>query len=218
MTTRTDVLHRTISSPSAASGRRLRSAGAVLAGLVTIFATSTATDVALHGAGIYPSVGVPMSDTARLAPSKPLAHALALGGIGVVLSVLGAIAMWPSSEEQAEAALGGPVRTDVSTPSRASTCNSRANRSTSSGPRPSWGSCRRRCASTSAACPSSQPLLIPPRPSRARRWPKAPPGRSARSARAIARRAAPECLSGCRGETALPRLKCCTLTAPGARH
>jgi hypothetical protein len=32
--------------------------------------------------------------TARLAPSKPLAHALVLGGIGVVLSVLGAIAMW----------------------------------------------------------------------------------------------------------------------------
>jgi hypothetical protein len=31
---------------------------------------------------------------ARLAPSAPARHALILGGIGVLLSTLGAIAMW----------------------------------------------------------------------------------------------------------------------------
>jgi hypothetical protein len=32
----------------------VRSVGAVLAGLATLFATSTATDLALHAAGVYP--------------------------------------------------------------------------------------------------------------------------------------------------------------------
>jgi len=32
--------------------------------------------------------------TARLAPSRPMLHAMILGGIGVVLSILGAVAMW----------------------------------------------------------------------------------------------------------------------------
>jgi len=31
---------------------------------------------------------------ARLAPARPLAHALVLGGIGVVLSTIGAVGMW----------------------------------------------------------------------------------------------------------------------------
>jgi len=95
--------------------RRLaRSVGAVLAGLVAIFAVTTATDVVLHLAGLYPPPRRRASDgaflvatayrvvygvagswlTARLAPDRPMRHALALGAIGVVLSTAGAVAMW----------------------------------------------------------------------------------------------------------------------------
>jgi hypothetical protein len=91
-----------------------RSAGAVLAGLFAIFAITTATDVALHATGVFPPMGQPMSDAlfglatayrvvygvlgcyiaARLAPQRPLAHALALGALGFAFSTLGAILMW----------------------------------------------------------------------------------------------------------------------------
>ena len=96
------------------SRRVLRSTGAVLAGLIAIFILSTATDVALHAAGVFPPWEVRMSDalfllalayrivygiagcyvTARLAPDRPMHHALALGAVGVVLSAAGAVAMW----------------------------------------------------------------------------------------------------------------------------
>jgi hypothetical protein len=90
-----------------------RSIGAVLAGLLSIFVVTTATDVVLHASGIYPGWNARMSDglfvlatayrvvygilgsyvTARLSPDRPMRHALALGGIGVVLSIAGAIAL-----------------------------------------------------------------------------------------------------------------------------
>ena len=92
----------------------LRSIGAVLAGLVLIFAASIAMDMVMVAAGIFPAIGQDMSDSrlalasvyriafsvlgcwqaARLAPSRPMAHALALGAVGVVLSTAGTIAMW----------------------------------------------------------------------------------------------------------------------------
>ena len=93
----------------------LRSAGAVFAGLVTIFVLSLATDQIFHSLGIYPAWGQPMRDTsllllalgyrfiydvfgcwltARLAPKAPMGHALALGALGTLLSILGAIEMW----------------------------------------------------------------------------------------------------------------------------
>lgn len=70
---------------------------------MTIFAITTATDVALHAMGVYPAPGVVMDNglfalatlyrvaygvlgcyvCARLAPRRSLAHAHALGGIGV---------------------------------------------------------------------------------------------------------------------------------------
>jgi hypothetical protein len=91
-----------------------RSVGAVLAGLFTIFAITTATDVALHATSVFPPVGQAMSDAlfglptayrvvygvlgcyvaARVAPQRPLRHALALGAIGLLLSTLGAVLMW----------------------------------------------------------------------------------------------------------------------------
>lgn len=99
--------------------RLARRAGAVLAGLVTIFALSLGTDVMLHATGVFPGWGRPMSDalfgvatayrtiyavlgcwlTARLAPDRPLAHALALGALGVVLSSAGAAATWSKGPE-----------------------------------------------------------------------------------------------------------------------
>lgn len=108
----------TASLSSQRSARRpnlgLRRAGAVLAGLLAIVVLSTATDAVLHAAGVYPPVGERMADelfllatayrivygvagcwlAARLAPDHPMRHALALGAIGTVLSVAGAVAMW----------------------------------------------------------------------------------------------------------------------------
>jgi hypothetical protein len=94
--------------------RALRSIGAVAAGLLAIVVLSTAVDGVLHATGIYPPFPERMPDelfalatayrivfgiagswlTARLAPRKPLEHALALGAVGTVLSVAGAVAMW----------------------------------------------------------------------------------------------------------------------------
>jgi hypothetical protein len=93
--------------------RIARRIAAVVAGLVAIFAITTATDVALHASGIFPGWDQRMSDplfalatayrvgygvlgsyiTGRLAPDRPMRHALVLGVIGVVLSIAGAIAL-----------------------------------------------------------------------------------------------------------------------------
>jgi uncharacterized membrane protein len=94
--------------------RTLRQVGAVLAGLLAIFAITTVTDIVLHATGIFPPWGQPMSSAlflvalayrivygvlgcyiaARLAPDRPMRHAVALGVVGVVLSTAGAVAMW----------------------------------------------------------------------------------------------------------------------------
>jgi hypothetical protein len=94
--------------------RTLRSIGAVVAGLLAIVVLSTAADAVLHATGVYPPFPERMADelfalatayriafgiagcwlTARLAPHGPLRHALVLGGIGTLLSIAGAAAMW----------------------------------------------------------------------------------------------------------------------------
>jgi hypothetical protein len=93
--------------------RRLgRSIGAVLLGFLGIVVLSLGTDQILHVLNVYPPWGQPMHDpglnllalsyrivygvfgayiTARLAPRAPIRHALILGGIGLVLSTVGAI-------------------------------------------------------------------------------------------------------------------------------
>jgi hypothetical protein len=97
---------------SAGPRRRLRSAAAVLLGFFTVVVLSIATDQVLHALGVYPPWGQPMNDpglnllalayrsvyavlgsylAARAAPEAPMRHALALGFIGLVLSVVGAI-------------------------------------------------------------------------------------------------------------------------------
>ena len=80
-----------------------RRIGAVLAGFFATFILSIATDLVLHGAGVFPPWGQPMSNalfglatvyrsiytvgggyiTARLAPDRPMAHVWALGIIGL---------------------------------------------------------------------------------------------------------------------------------------
>jgi len=95
-------------------GRILRSVGAVLAGLIVIVITSIGTDLVMHSTGVFPPAGEPMSNTlwllatayrfiysvagcyitARLAPDRPMPHALALGAVGLVLSIAGAVATW----------------------------------------------------------------------------------------------------------------------------
>jgi hypothetical protein len=92
--------------------RRGRSVLAVLAGLVVIFVLSIGTDQILHSTGVYPPWGQTMSDglfgvatlyriaygilgcwlTARLAPDRPMKHALMLGFIGLAFSLAGLVA------------------------------------------------------------------------------------------------------------------------------
>lgn len=68
----------------------------------------------LHAAGIFPALGQPMSDrllllatayrtvyniagsyiAARLAPDRPMAHALWLGVVGLALCIVGAVVTW----------------------------------------------------------------------------------------------------------------------------
>ncbi len=91
-----------------------RSIGAVVAGIVVAVGLSILTDTLLRAAGIFPALGVRMDNsllllatsyrtaysvlgayvTARLAPRRPMFHALIGACIGMVLSTIGAIATW----------------------------------------------------------------------------------------------------------------------------
>jgi hypothetical protein len=91
-----------------------RSIWAVFAGFLVVVVLSIATDAVLHAAGIFPALGQRMSDglfvlatiyrtiyavvgsyiTARLAPNKPMKHALIGGAIGMALGVVGAVVTW----------------------------------------------------------------------------------------------------------------------------
>ena len=100
--------------------RILRRIGAVVAGFMVTFVASVVTDIILHGLGIFPPWGQqPMSDplfllatgyrtlytiaggyvTARLAPDRPIAHALVLGIIGFLAAVAGTLATWNKGPE-----------------------------------------------------------------------------------------------------------------------
>lgn len=99
--------------------RILRSLGALFAGFAAVVVLSLGTDVVLHTTGVFPPWGYTMSDalfvlatvyrtlyaiagsylTARLAPHRPMAHALAGGVVGLILSVIGAVATWDRGPE-----------------------------------------------------------------------------------------------------------------------
>ncbi len=95
-----------------------RSIGAILAGIVTGALLSVGTDLVLETAGIFPQPGhgfflwwmllLALSYrglytvaagyvAAALAPDRPVGHAIILGIIGVVVTILGSIANWDKS-------------------------------------------------------------------------------------------------------------------------
>ena len=95
--------------------RRLgRSAGAIFAGFVAVVVLSLGTDAVLHATGVYPPWGQAMSDalfllatvyrsfygvagayvTARLAPRRPMLHAMLGCAVGLVVAFAGAAATW----------------------------------------------------------------------------------------------------------------------------
>jgi drug/metabolite transporter (DMT)-like permease len=95
--------------------RRLgRSLVALLVGFVAVVVLSLGTDLLLRKLKVFPPLSQPMSNalfllatiyravygivgsyiTARLAPNRPMQHALVGGGVGLVLSIVGAVATW----------------------------------------------------------------------------------------------------------------------------
>ena len=96
------------------SGSVGRSIGAVVGGIVVGVVLTLITDVVLHAVGVYPPWGQPVSDgplvlatayrivfavvasyvTARLAPDRPMWHAMIAGFIGFVVSIAGAVVTW----------------------------------------------------------------------------------------------------------------------------
>jgi hypothetical protein len=91
-----------------------KSIWAVVAGVLFIVVVTTLVDIALHLVNVYPPMDQPMNDslallatayrivisvagawlTARLAPAKPMKHAMILGYVGVVLGLVGLAATW----------------------------------------------------------------------------------------------------------------------------
>jgi hypothetical protein len=87
---------------------------AVIAGVLVTVAITTLVDVLLHVFGVYPPMGQPLSNalalvatgyrivisigaawlTARLAPDRPLRHALILGYVGTLLGLVGVVVTW----------------------------------------------------------------------------------------------------------------------------
>ena len=94
-----------------------RSVWAIVAGIVFVIVVTTVVDVLLHLAHVFPPMDQPLSDslallatayrivisvagawlTARLAPDKPMKHAMVLGYLGIVLGLAGLAATWNKS-------------------------------------------------------------------------------------------------------------------------
>jgi hypothetical protein len=86
----------------------------MIAGIVTAVALTLVTDLVLRAVGFFPPAGQPPSDgslmvatlyrivfgvagsyvSARLAPSRPMWHAMIPGILGFVVSIVGAAATW----------------------------------------------------------------------------------------------------------------------------
>jgi hypothetical protein len=91
-----------------------KSIWAVVAGVLFILILTTLVDIVLHATGVFPPMDQPINDTlallatsyrivitvggawltARLAPNKPMKHAMILGYVGVVMGLIGLVATW----------------------------------------------------------------------------------------------------------------------------
>jgi multisubunit Na+/H+ antiporter MnhB subunit len=93
-----------------------RSIAAVVAGMFAGLILTLGTDVVLHAIGVFPPWGQSMAGfenalflatvyrtiygiagsyvAARLAPDRPMLHALVLGGIGLAVTILGTAVTW----------------------------------------------------------------------------------------------------------------------------
>jgi hypothetical protein len=99
--------------------RIARRIGAVLAGLLVVVILDLGIDIILHATRIYPPWFQPMSTSlwllalayrsvdgvaggfiaARLAPDRPVQHALLLGIVGVVMGTAGVVGTWNKGPE-----------------------------------------------------------------------------------------------------------------------
>lgn len=100
--------------PATSNPQLMHSVVAVIAGALVGIVLSVGTDLLLHAIGILPAPGQVASNsvlllatvyrtiygilgsylTARLAPFGPMAHAMVLGFMGLVGTLLGAVATW----------------------------------------------------------------------------------------------------------------------------
>jgi hypothetical protein len=91
-----------------------QSIAAVAAGVIVIIVVTTLVDIVLHVIKVFPPLDQPLDDalallatsyrivisvagaylTARLAPEKPMKHAMILGYVGTVLGLVGLAATW----------------------------------------------------------------------------------------------------------------------------
>jgi len=91
-----------------------KSIGAVAAGVVFVVVVTTLADIVLHAVHVFPPLDQPIDNslaalatsyrivisvagawlTARLAPEKPMKHAMMLGYVGVFLGLAGLAATW----------------------------------------------------------------------------------------------------------------------------
>jgi hypothetical protein len=91
-----------------------KSIWAVIAGMLFTVIVTTLVDLLLHAVNIFPPADTPLSDelallatsyrivisiigawlTARLAPHKPMKHAIVLGVVGTILGIIGVVATW----------------------------------------------------------------------------------------------------------------------------
>jgi len=109
-------MNSSTSEKNVPSRRIGRSVVALVVGMLAAIILSLGTDLGLHAVGLFPALGQPMSDrllllatgyrtlygviasyiVARLAPNRPLQHALLGGLIGLVVSIVGAVGTWNS--------------------------------------------------------------------------------------------------------------------------
>lgn len=108
-----------MSSAPPPTRRHGRSALALLAGFITVVILSIVTDLAMRAIGVLPQLGQPPAGrslmiafayrtvysilgsyiVARLAPYRPMEHALASGMVGLILGIVGAVATWNAGPE-----------------------------------------------------------------------------------------------------------------------